>query len=226
MRTVADRAARIPGLGPSTRRAIDRFTETGAADGGDSDTNGAPMRALPVGWAVPLADETRRREWTLALSRPTHGGRAAQTAACAMSACAAWAVEGATPDLLAEIAADEAAAVGPDTAVATALDEVRRGVWTPPAAGIGLDPAETVAAVLHCCVESGGDLDAALRLAVSLGGDTDTVAALAGGLLGSRLRPDDVRQRLGFLGRVSLPADDETARLAAGLAGIRVAGDD
>jgi ADP-ribosylglycohydrolase len=183
------------------------------------------MRALPVGWAVPLADETRRREWTLALTRPTHGGRAAQTAACVMSACAAWALEGATPDLLALIAAEEAAAVGPDTGVATALDEVRRGGWTPPTAGIGLDPAQTVAAALHCCLASGGDLDAALRLAVDLGGDTDTVAALTGGLLASGLRPTDVRQRLAWLGRVRLPDEDETGRLATALAGIRVAGD-
>jgi ADP-ribosyl-[dinitrogen reductase] hydrolase len=222
---LAERAPQILGLGPSTMNAIEHFRRTGEPDPGGGDTNGAPMRALPVGWAVPPSAALRRREWTLELTRMTHGGAAARTAACVMSACASWAVEGAPVAVLLEVAEEEAAAVGPDTAVLRAVQAVRGGRWVAPAAGISLDPAETVGAVLHCLASSGDDLDGALRAAVALGGDTDTVAALVGGLLGSRLGSPEVRARLTWLDRVALPPADRIAGLAAELAGVRLAGD-
>lgn len=155
----------------------------------------------------------------------THTGPNALTAACVMSACAAWALEGAPPDVLLRVAVDEAAATGPGTAVAAAVTEVSRGEWTAPAGGITLDPAETVAAVLHCCRNADGDLAAALRLAVGLGGDTDTVAALVGGLLGCGLSPAAVEERLGWLGRVSVPPRGRLTELAGALAEIRLGSD-
>jgi ADP-ribosylglycohydrolase len=222
LKTLYERSPSIRGLGPSTMRAIEHFADTGAPDESGSDTNGAPMRALPVGWAVPVTADTKRREWTIALTRMTHTGREAITAACVMSACAAWAIEGAQPPLLAEIAKLEAAVVGPDTNVARAVAAVYDNSWTPPLDGITLDPAETVAAVLYSCRSTDG-IVAALRQAVSLGGDTDTMAALVGGLLGSQLSQVTVSEQLTWLDRVSLPARDRLAALAKSLAKIRLA---
>jgi ADP-ribosylglycohydrolase len=165
-----------------------------------------------------------RREWTVELTRMTHTGREAIAAACVMSACAAWAIEGAQPQLLAEIAGLEAAVIGPETNVARAVTAVRDGSWAPPADGITLNPADTVAAVLFAC-RPGDGLAAALRRAVSLGGDTDTVAALAGGLLGCQLSPAQVREQLPWLDRVILPERDHVVALATSLARKRLDGD-
>jgi len=224
LRRLAAEAATIPGLGPSTRRAVAHFAATGRPDGSGLNTNGAPMRALPVGWAVPAGADDRRRDWTLALTRVTHNGADALAAACVMSACASRSLAGAGPDELAAVAAAEAAVVGPGTAVARATAAVLRGAWEPPAAGIGLAPDETVAAVLRCCLAAGGDLSRGLVAAVRLGGDTDTVAALVGGLLGVALSPAEVAARLPWSGRVTLPPEPELARLARELALIRGAG--
>lgn len=221
LETLFVRSPSIPGLGPSTTRAIEHFAATGEPDESGSNTNGAPMRALPVGWAVPASADTKRREWTIGLTRMTHTGREAIAAACVMSACAAWAIEGAKPPLLAEIANLEAAVVGPETNVARSVAAVHDNSWAPPMNGITLDPAETVAAVLYSCRSSDG-LVATLRRAVSLGGDTDTVAALVGGLLGSQLSPAAVREQVTWLDRVDLPAGNRLAALATSLAEIRL----
>jgi ADP-ribosylglycohydrolase/tetratricopeptide (TPR) repeat protein len=220
---LASRSESIRGLGPSTRRAIEHFTATGTPDDSGSNTNGAPMRALPIGWALPASADDRRREWTLALTRMTHTGRDALTAACVMAACASWAIEGAPPSLLVQIAADEAAATGNESEVASTITALREGRWTPPSQGISLAPDETVAAVLHCCETAEGDLVEALRLAVSLGGDTDTVAGLVGGLLGCRFTPAEINARLSWLDRVALPRPDDLSRLASALTAIRLA---
>jgi ADP-ribosylglycohydrolase len=223
---LASRADSIDGLGPSTTRAILRFRETGRPDAGDANTNGAPMRALPLGWVHhPLAAE-HRRTWTLELSRMTHGGHGALAAACVVATCASWAIEDAPVDVLVEVAVEEATAVathlGPGAdSVVDALRAVRDDAWTPPSGGVSLDPAETVAAVLHCCRRAGGDLRRALRLAVGLGGDTDTVASIAGGLLGCCHTPAELDAALQWLPRVALPPRPLLVRLSSGLAGLR-----
>ncbi len=84
-------AAALPGMrgtGPSTRAAVERFTATGALRAAGGDTNGAAMRALPIGWAVPAAAAQRRRELSIGLSRTTHGAVGAIGSACAVSAMA------------------------------------------------------------------------------------------------------------------------------------------
>lgn len=180
------------------------------------------MRALPIGWAVPAAEDSTRREWTIALTRMTHTGQDAITAACVMSACAAWAIEGAQPPLLIEIAQLEAVVIGPETAVPHAIAAVSENTWEPPPDGITLDPAETVAAVLYSCRFADGLRDA-LRRAVSLGGDTDTVAALVGGLLGSQMSPAAITEQLRWLDRVKLPARERVTAVATSLAETRLA---
>jgi ADP-ribosylglycohydrolase len=240
-RRLSDQADRIPGLGPSTRAAIGRFRRTGELPdrGGDADgggnTNGAPMRALPVGWATPAHAAELRRRWTIELTRATHAGREAQAAACVAAACASWSLQppdaGADPQRrLVEVAVAEAEEsvrrLGADGALPRLLRDVAVGAWSPPDAGISLDPYETVTAVLHCVVHAAdsppdtGLHDGLLR-AVRLGGDTDTVAALVAGLLGARHTADEIHALLPWSRRVLLPAPDTVARLASGLVLLR-----
>jgi ADP-ribosylglycohydrolase len=54
LQTLAAQAGSIRGLGPSTTGAIEHFRATGEIPISGGTTNGAPMRALPVGWATPL----------------------------------------------------------------------------------------------------------------------------------------------------------------------------
>jgi ADP-ribosylglycohydrolase len=178
----------IRGLGPTTTAAIEHFRRTGEAVASGRATNGAAMRALPIGWVLPHSQADRRREVAIEMSRATHAEAAAVVAACVIAACASWALEGASPALLVGVAAEEAReaarAVGTDARLAEMLTQVSAGTWQAPAEGVSLDPYDTVTAVLSC-VAPAPSLRGGLVSAVQLGGDTDTVAALVGGLLGA-----------------------------------------
>jgi ADP-ribosylglycohydrolase len=176
------------------------------------------MRALPIGWVLPHAQADRRRQLAIKISRATHAAPAALVAACVIAACASWALEGADPALLLEVAADEAwlaaQAVDTDACLAEMLTQLSRGEWTTPVGGIGLDPYETVTAALLCVVNTSSLRDG-LVSAVQLGGDTDTVAALVGGLLGCRLNVEQVRDKLHWYQVVIAPELDSTIKDAA-----------
>ena len=109
---LADLASQEPairGIGPTTTAAMQQFRRTGKiATSGDRATNGAAMRALPIGWVLPHAQADRRRQLTIEISRATHAAPAAVVAACVIATCASWALEGANPALLLEVAVDEA----------------------------------------------------------------------------------------------------------------------
>ena len=53
------------------------------------------MRALPIGWVLPHDQAERRRQVTIAMSLAAHADPAALVAACAIAACASWALENA-----------------------------------------------------------------------------------------------------------------------------------
>ena len=223
---LADLAAQEPairGLGPTTTAAIEQFRRSGKiAPSADRATNGAAMRALPIGWVLPHAQADRRRQLAIEISRATHAAPAALVAACVIATCASWALEGADPALLLEVAMDEAReaaqAVDTDTRLAEMLTQVSEGTWTAPAGGISLDPYETVIAVLSC-VARAPSLRDGLVSAVQLGGDTDTVAALVGGLLGCRLTAVQVRAELPRHRLVVVPEIESTiTEIAAALA--------
>jgi len=227
MELVSNRADSIRGMGPSTSKAVQYFRDTHSLYEGKSNTNGAPMKALPIGWALPLSAAEDRRKWTLALSSATHGGGDALCSACVVAACASWALEGLSPRLLVEVALEEARAIAPSVCqtgsdVVATLEAVKEDAWTPPADGISLDPAPTLGAVLYCCLRSRDSLRESLLMAVSLGGDTDTVAALVGGLLGCRKGIAAVERELPWLSRVDLPDRERLASIASGLAAIRI----
>ncbi len=221
---LAEQAPSITGLGPSTTRAIEHYRSTGALPVTGGSTNGAPMRALPVGWVTPVADPRRRRRLTVELTRATHPDPDAQCAACVVAACGSWALEGAGPGALLGIAIEEetqaSTACGAGRRLGGMLEQLADGTWRPPVQGVSLEPAETVTAVL-ACVTHGPDLREALIQAIGFGGDTDTVAAIVGGILGAGLTRDEVLAELPWHSAVLLPDADDVAQLAAGLASAR-----
>ena len=226
---LAEREPMIRGLGPTTSAAIEQFRRSGqavASSGGA--TNGAAMRALPVGWVLPHSQADRRREIAIEMSRATHADASAVVAACVIAACASWALEGASPALLLRVAVEEAGeaarAVGTDTGLAEMLTQVPVGTWQAPADGVSLDPYDTVTAVLSC-VASTSSLRGGVVSAVQLGGDTDTVAALVGGLLGCKLTVEQVRGELPWYQAVVLPEPESAmSEIAAALATVRAVG--
>ena len=223
---LAGQEAAIRGLGPTTTAALERFRRGDEAAGSPGRaTNGAAMRALPIGWVLPHDQAERRRQVTIAMSRATHAHPAALVAACVMATCASWALEGASPSLLLEAAANEAREaaqpVTTEARLAEMLTQVSAGTWEPPASGISLDPYETVAAVLWCATRA-TSLRSGLMNAVQLGGDTDTVAALAGGLMGGKLTAGQVRAELPWHRLVVLPEPESAiAETAVALATAR-----
>jgi ADP-ribosylglycohydrolase len=224
LQTLAAQAGSIRGLGPSTTGAIKHFRATGELPTIGGTTNGAPMRALPVGWATPLGDPDRRRHLTIELTRATHPAPDALTAACVVAACASWAVEGASGQLLLDIAIEEEtlarSACGASDRLGVMLASLAAATWQPPAHGISLDPAETVTAALACTIRASSVRDGLLQ-AVGMGGDTDTVAAITGGLLGSRLTVTDVLAELPWHVAVQLPGAVLVTETASALAAVR-----
>jgi ADP-ribosylglycohydrolase len=223
---LAEQEPSIRGLGPTTTAAIEHFRRTGEiAPSPERATNGAALRALPIGWILPHDQAEQRRQLTIEISRTTHDAPAALVAACVIAACASWALEGASPSLLLAVATNEAREaaerLGTDTTLTERLAQVSGGTWTAPANGISLDPHETVAAVLWCVLRA-PSLREGLVTAVQLGGDTDTVAALVGGLMGCRLTAERVRVELPWHQLVKLPdPEGAIAETAAALATAR-----
>jgi ADP-ribosylglycohydrolase/tetratricopeptide (TPR) repeat protein len=223
---LADREPMIRGLGPTTTAAIEHFRRSGqAVASGGTATNGAAMRALPIGWVLPHNQPDRRREVAIEMSRATHADASAVVAACVIATCASWALEGATPAVLVRVAAEEAreaaCTVGTDTRLADMLTQVSTGTWQAPAEGVNLDPYDTVAAVLSCVAPT-PSLRNGLVNAVQLGGDTDTVAALVGGLLGATLTVDQVHGELPWHQAVVLPEPQSAiSEIATALATVR-----
>jgi ADP-ribosylglycohydrolase len=132
-----------------------------------------------------------------------------------------YALEGCPAADLMSIAVDEFHQVaGQDEAAAVWLRNLRAaadGTWRASAAGVTLDAAETLTAVVHVLSACGEDVDEAMRYAVGLGGDTDTVAAITGGILGCRT----AEVAIGWLDRVMAPDAAELGRLAEGLREVR-----
>ena len=223
---LAEQEPAIRGLGPTTTAAIEQFRCRGETVGSpERATNGAAMRALPIGWVLPHDQAKRRRQVTIAMSRATHADPAALVAACVIAACASWALEGASPSMLLEAATEEARkaaqAVTTDAHLAEMLTQISARTWEPAANGISLDPYDTVAAALWCATRA-TSLRSGLASAVQLGGDTDTVAALVGGLMGGKLTAEQVRAELPWHQLVVLPEPERAiAETAAALATAR-----
>ena len=191
-------------IGPGTRKALDELHRgVDPRDSGTSGkTNGAAMRAMPVGlvnsgdWAGATLD-------AVLASMPTHNTRSAISGAAAVAAAIAEASrEGA--DLESILAAGKLGA-----------REGRKSggwVWSTPLEGrielaevlvreaaneqdalrrlyeyVGVDMLvpESVATAFGLVLLAEGDPMRAIRMAANLGGDSDTIGAIAGSICGA-----------------------------------------
>jgi ADP-ribosylglycohydrolase len=218
-------AKALPGMrgaGPTTRAAVQRFVATGELYATDGSSIGAAMRALPLGWATPVAATGHRRELTMRLSRTTHGAPEAILSACVVAEMAAWAIEQHPLDAVVAAAVREAEDLAQQYALHPAtlqpLQRATSGDWPPNTAEPTLDALATVASVLHVLREARG-LATAMKRAVALGGDTDTTAAIVGGILGCQL--EDVASQLPWLSSVDMPDAGLIEATAAGLYELR-----
>ena len=213
---------RMRGVGPTTQAAVRRFLETGQLHATAGSSIGAAMRALPFGWATPVAAAEHRRDLTIRLSRTTHGAPDAITSACMTAEMAAWAIEQHPIDAVVAAGLHEADhlarlyALRP--AVLRPLHQAANGDWLPYKAGTTLDALTTVASVLHVLREATG-LATAMKYAVALGGDTDTAAAIIGGILGCQ--SENIETEIPWLPRVILPESGFIEATATGLHDLR-----
>ena len=150
-------APALRGIGPTTRAALGLPVQPEYAHQ-VGNTNGGMMRTALLGLAFPIKEV--RHAWVEASCLATHKSPTAVEAAVRMA------------DLYAEVLADSS--VLEKNVVAEPL-EFGEG-------GVGLDPTETLNAVLRCAFGAKSVWQAYER-ACLLGGDTDTVCALAGALV-------------------------------------------
>jgi len=127
-------AKTLPGMrgaGPTTQAAVRRFLATGELHATEGSSIGAAMRALPFGWATPVAEAAHRRELTIRLSQTTHGAPEAIISACVVAEMAAWAIEQHPVDAVVAAGLHEAEAVAHqyafDSATLQPLERVTRG---------------------------------------------------------------------------------------------------
>jgi ADP-ribosyl-[dinitrogen reductase] hydrolase len=218
-------AKALPGMrgaGPTTQAAVRRFLATGQLHATEGSSIGAAMRALPFGWATPVAAAAHRRGLTIRLSRTTHGAPEAIISACVVAEMAAWAIEQHPVDAVIAAGLREAEDVARQHALHPAalqpLRQATREDWPPNTAEPTPDALATVASVLHVLREAEG-LAAAMKHAVALGGDTDTTAAIVGGILGCQLQ--DVGSQIPWLPNVGMPDTGLIEATAAGLYELR-----
>ena len=218
MELLASEFPRMRGVGPTTTNAVRRFEESGSLEAAGGGTNGAAMRALPIGWATPVDDPELRRRRVLSLSRATHGAPGALIAAGTVAAMGNLSLERISIQAICEGASAEAAALRETLQAEVGIDALEaaaEGAWTPPATGVSMNAIETVAAVLHVLRNAAGLADG-IETAIRLGGDTDTVAAIVAGVLG--VRCSDPAEALTWLDVVQLPDAELVDELATCLA--------
>jgi ADP-ribosyl-[dinitrogen reductase] hydrolase len=213
---------RMRGAGPTTQAAVRRFVATGELRATEGSSIGAAMRALPFGWATPVAAAAPRRELTIRLSRTTHGAPEAIISACVVAEMAAWAIEQHPIDVVVAAGLREAEHLAGRYALRPAalqpLQQAASGEWAPSTAELAPDAVTTVASVLHVLREA-TSLATAMKYAVSIGGDTDTAAAIVGGVLGCR--SENVEPEIPWLARVVLPESELIEATATGLHDLR-----
>lgn len=191
-------------IGLSTRRALAAL-RAGAdprESGREGRTNGAAMRSAPIGIVHPGDFDGALRD-VIEAALPTHGTRAAISAAAAV----AWAV---------------AEAMQADATVESVLERAMAGavrgrehgvwVWTAPLerrielarrlvreavderaalralydyVGVDLTVTESIPAAFGLVELAGGDPMRAVIYAANIGGDTDTIGAIAGAVCGA-----------------------------------------
>jgi ADP-ribosyl-[dinitrogen reductase] hydrolase len=210
------------GVGPTTSAAVRRFIQTGEVHATQGSSIGAAMRALPFGWATPVAAIEQCRDMTVRLSLTTHGAPTAIMSACVVATMAAWAIERRPIEAVVAAGLREADHLAElyalDPATLQPLHEAADGDWEPYQPGAPLDAVATVASILYVLRLATNPV-AAMKSAVALGGDTDTAAAIVGGILGCQL--EDIDSAIPWLSKVVLPKAEIVQATAAGLCELR-----
>lgn len=195
--------------GPTTLSSIDRLRRNPKSRATSGATNGAAIRALPIGLAIPLDAEDELLKLVVELSTVTHGEAVAVAAASAIAHAASKAVEpGSSIDEVVEKGVEgagkfsiklaclieRAVKLAEDVELNYLAEELPRHV------GVGSLSVESVPTAFCIFKASRGDLRRAVEVAVKAGGDTDSVASMAGGLCGALRGPSNIPE--GWLARV------------------------
>jgi len=208
---------RARGAGRTTRAAVERFVAEGTLYTDRGATNGAAMRALPIGWASAARHVEERVRLGIDLAHATHGEASAIAAAIGVAAMGAWSVQGAPIGRIMDQALSETQSaldlLGAPLDLIAPIEGAAKGEWQVPSDGVPFLGIETVAAVVAVLRKSVSTEDCIIR-AVCLGGDTDTCAAIAAGIRAGATGDDAISWRDGM----PLTADPVMARLAEGLA--------
>lgn len=190
-------------LGPSTKAAVAAILAGTSIEesGRYGTTNGAAMRATPIGILMPSGDLDALVDRVVEASRITHNTGVAIAGAAAVSGAVSAAIDGADLESVIDTAV-RAAELGASRGhwVASA-DVARRIQWAASIAdpadpegsetelyrsiGTSLATQESVPAAFGLLATYPGDPWAVCCAAASLGGDADTVAAMAGAVAGA-----------------------------------------
>jgi len=211
---------RSSGAGYTTLKAIAKLRENLDYRAVSGATNGAALRAFPIGIAVPSDKLEELLEVVEELTTVTHGSKEALAGAAAIALAASKALEDAELWEVVEASVDGARRFSAEMASA-----IERGLRY--MEGVDVEEAPDVLAfkvgTSSLCIESvpaaicafkvaGGDLAKALKMAVNAGGDTDSVASMSGGLCGAFKGLREVPE--GWLKRVErLPLKDLALKL-------------
>ncbi|MFB0559672.1 MAG: ADP-ribosylglycohydrolase family protein [Candidatus Lokiarchaeia archaeon] len=188
-------------LGPSTRSSILRLQKEPRTVSTTGSTNGAAMRAFPIGLCTPYEPEVIL-EKTVTSSMVTHGTSSAISAAVAVACGVSAAVEGYSVDQIIE-AAFEGAEMGENFGTRSGksvafrikmAEELVRNLTEPweiqkilyREIGVSSLSWETIPSALAIFSACKGDIKKALVITANTGGDTDTLGCIAGGLCGAK----------------------------------------
>lgn len=195
------KSAGYPRLGPSTLSSIQRLQKDSKTIATSGDTDGAAMRAFPIGLCSPYDPETILEKTTTS-SMVTHGTSSAISAAVAVACATSAAVEGFKLEQIID-AAFEGAEMGENFGAKSGksvafrirmAEELVRDITDPweiqkiiyREIGVGPLSWETVPSAFAIFSACKGDIQKALLIAANSGGDTDTLGCITGGLCGAK----------------------------------------
>ncbi len=195
------KGAECPRLGSSTKASILRLQKEPETVSTTGSTNGAAMRAFPIGLCTPYEPELIL-EKTVTSSLVTHGTSSAISAAVAVACAASAAIEGFSVDQIIE-AAFEGAEMGENFGTKSGksvafriklADELVRSQKEPweiqkilyREIGVSALSWESIPSALAIFSACRGDIKKALMITANSGGDTDTLGCIAGGLCGAK----------------------------------------
>jgi ADP-ribosyl-[dinitrogen reductase] hydrolase len=166
LQSLKDARESLRGLGPTTRFALGMSVKPEELHY-IGVSNGGMMRTALIGTLFTPTQKAMREAWVRASVQTTHSQPMAIDVALSLSAAFSSAVTHGSSYEVPHPPQD----------------------WSPPEAGISLNPLETYRAVTFV-VSRSADVESAYLLACELGGDTDTVAALSAALVAASLRQD------------------------------------